>query len=137
LQEYRYLNHKSDLFIQGRGDSLADAVEAVAQGLFKSITSPESVPKNVEALVFTESGNDLQDLIINIFTRVLAEMDINSKVGTRLEVISLDTKNNTASIRLRLCDGRAKLHVKAVTYHEFSIEQEGDKETTIKVLFDI
>jgi SHS2 domain-containing protein len=125
------------LFIQGSGDSLADAVEAVAHGLFSSISSSEQTKRaNCIAITFEEKGTDFQDLIINIFTRVLAEMDINSKIGYSLQIIEIDSELNTAKLKLMLCDGRAKLHVKAVTYHDFSILTEGTK-TKIKVLFDI
>ncbi|MEM0437965.1 MAG: archease [Candidatus Micrarchaeia archaeon] len=132
-REYRFLNHRSDLFIQGRGGTPAEAIEAVAYGLFASIGSEHS-EKDCITLQFEESGTDFQDLVVNIFTRILAEMDINSRIGTALQVVSLE--GNKARLKLRLCKGRAKMHVKAVTHHEFRIVEEGGKHK-LSVLFDI
>lgn len=132
-REYRFLSHTSDLFIQGRGNTPAEAIEAVAYGLFASISS-EPATSDCITLQFEESGTDFQDLVVNIFTRILAEMDINSRIGTALQVTSLD--GNRARLKLRLCKGRAKMHVKAVTYHELRIVEEGG-EHKLSVLFDI
>ncbi|MCX8205714.1 MAG: archease [Candidatus Micrarchaeota archaeon] len=131
-QEYRFLNHRSDLFIQGTSDTQAGAIEAVAYGLFASICG--ETQKDCITVQFEESGVDFQDLVVNIFTRILAEMDINSRIGAGLQVVSLE--GNRAKLKLRLCKGRAKMHVKAVTYHEFQMVEENGKHK-LRVLFDI
>jgi len=134
---YRYLEHRSDLLIEGKGHSLPRAIESIAQGLFNAISSKNASPANSSEVKFSESGVDMQDLIINIFTRVLAEMDSHSKIGISLKVLKLDAENNTADVLLTLADGPARLHVKAVTFHDFSLSKTEDGLTLVRVLFDI
>lgn len=138
MSSYKYLEHTSDLLIEGSGHSFPEAIESVAQGLFNSISSSKPLLASRPVKVkFTETGVDTQDLVINIFTRVLAEMDSQSKIGTSLKVVSLDEKAHKAIIEFGLCDGKARLHVKAVTFHEFELKAPKQGLVTLKVLFDI
>ncbi|MCX8199903.1 MAG: archease [Candidatus Micrarchaeota archaeon] len=138
MPNYKYLEHRSDLLIEGSGPSFAGAVESVAQGLFNSISSASSKPaSNSQVVKFTETGIDTQDLVINIFTRVLAEMDMHAKIGISLKILSYDPIKNTACAELELAEGKARLHVKAVTFHEFMLEQVQGGNTVLRVLFDI
>ncbi|MEM3364442.1 MAG: archease [Candidatus Micrarchaeia archaeon] len=137
MRTYRYLEHRSDLLIEGSGRTIPEALESVAQGLFNSISSASLHQSGPVTITFTESGIDVQDLIINIFTRVLAEMDAQSKVGTSLKVLSFDDEKHTAEVELVLCDGKAKLHVKAVTFHEFQLIKSSNGLTSLRILFDI
>ncbi len=137
MPSYRYLEHRSDLLIEGSGHSFPEAVESVAEGLFHSISSTSSVSSNPVKVKFSESGIDTQDLVINVFTRVLAEMDSQSKIGISLKVVSLDEKAHKAVVELSLSDGKARLQVKAVTFHEFLLSKSKTGPTTLRVLFDV
>ncbi len=135
MQGYKYLEHTSDLYIQGEGRDVKEAMESVAQGLFNSISNFCKFGTH-ESMIFDEKGLDLQDLIVNVFTRILAEMDASGKVGCSIDVLELDEQNLTAKVKLHLCDSDAKLHIKAATFHDFKIERTHQK-TKLSVLFDI
>lgn len=134
MQSYRFLEHTSDLFIEGRGASVGEAVASVAQGLFISISNSCKLG-TLEKVVFDESGSDIEELIINIFTRVLGEMDATGKVGCNLEVLDFDEHNFRAKVRLFMCESDAKLNVKAATFHDYSLIR--NDEVVLHVLFDI
>ena len=136
MADYKFLEHASDLLIQGEGPDLSSAVVAVAHGLFKSITRNISSFSDISYIEFSESGVDVQDLVVNIFTRVLAEMDCTGRLACRFELLAFDEELNTATIKLGLCEGNAKLSVKAVTFHDFKIRA-ANGITTLTVLFDI
>ncbi|MGB9635135.1 MAG: archease [Candidatus Micrarchaeia archaeon] len=136
MYSYKYLEHTSDLYIEGAGSNLSEAIESVAQGMFNSISS-SCVLGTKEYVEFSENGINLQDLIINIFTRVLAEMDASSKTACNLEVLSLDESTFSSKVRITLCKSEStKLHVKAATFHGFSIIRKGGS-ISLRVLFDI
>ncbi len=126
---YKYLEHTSDLFIESKCSHFSHCIESIADGLFRAISDLEN-PQDPEVIEFEEEGLDLEDLIINLFTRVLAEMDASGKVGSKLEVLSLE--KNSIKVRLTLVSSPANLHVKAVTFHGFHADDH-----TLRVLFDI
>ena len=134
MPNYRYLEHTSDLYIEGSGASPGEAIESVAQGLFDSINV--SVSGSVHEIEITESGSDTEDMIINLFTRVLAEMDAEGRQGIWLSVKNIDIESNKVQAVLRTSEGKAKLHVKAVTFHGFELLAQ-DGKTTLRILFDI
>ena len=127
--KFIYLDHRADLYIQGEGKSRKEAVEQIALGLF-NITGKA---KEIGRIQFQETGINLQDLIVNIFTRILAEMDAEDVSGSRIDVVEISDK--TAKIDFYYGENINKMHVKAVTLHGFEEIKENDK-IKIKVLFD-
>lgn len=126
---YTYLEHRADLYIQGEGNNRKEAIEGIAQGLF-NITG-KGIDK--EFMELEESGIDFSNLIVNIFTRILGEMDVESISGSRIEVLEVSDTN--IKVKFYYGDNVNKMHVKAVTLHGF--EEIKEKETCkIKILFD-
>ena len=125
---YTYLEHTADLYIQGEGKDRNEALEAIAQGLF-NITGKGDEKEKIE---FTETGIDFQDLVINIFTRILGEIDAEMVSGSRIKIKEItDTK---ATVEFYYGENRNKMHVKAVTLHGF--EEIRNNNVKIKILFD-
>lgn len=127
--KYTYLEHRADLYIQGEGRDRNEAIESIADGLF-NITGKGIEKEKIE---FEETGIDFQDLIVNIFTRILGEMDAENVSGSKIKV--LEITDNKAKIEFYYGDNVNKMHVKAVTLHGF--EEIKEKENVkIKILFD-
>ena len=126
---YTYLEHRADLYIQGEGINRNEAIESIALGLF-NVTGKG---KEIEKIEFEEEGIDFQDLVVNIFTRILGEMDAESVSGSRIEVLEITDKR--AKIIFHYGENVNKMHVKAVTLHGFE-EIKNNGKIKIKVLFD-
>ncbi len=126
---YQYLEHTSDLFIQSECSRFSKCIESLAEGLFRAISDLDGWDEE-KIIEFEEDGIDLEDLVINLFTRVLAEMDAEGMVGYKLDV--LDLSDLRVKARLTLVNAPAKLHVKAVTFHGFHAD-----DRSLRVLFDI
>lgn len=126
---YTYLEHRADLYVQGEGRDRNEAIEGIADGLF-NVTGKGMEKNKIE---FEETGIDFQDLIVNIFTRILGEMDAENVSGSKIKV--LEITDNKAKIEFYYGDNVNKMHVKAVTLHGFE-EIKNKNNVKIKVLFD-
>lgn len=125
---YTYLEHTADLYIQGEGKDRGEALEAIAQGLF-NVTGLGKPENKIE---IKETGIDFQDLIVNVFTRILGEIDAEMVSGSKIIVKEItDTK---ATIEFYYGENVNKMHVKAVTLHGF--EEIKNDNVKIKILFD-
>jgi len=127
--KYTYLEHRADLYIQGEGRDRNEAIESIADGLF-NITGKGIEKEKIE---FEETGIDFQDLIVNIFTRILGEMDAENLSGAKIKV--LEITDNKAKIEFYYGENVNKMHVKAVTLHGFEEIKEKNN-VKIKILFD-
>lgn len=123
------MEHRADLYIQGEGKGRKEALEGIALGLF-NVTGLGVEKGKVK---FSESGIDFQDLVINMFTRILAEMEIINVSGVRINVLKLS--ENEVEVEFYYGENVNKMHVKAVTFHGF--EEINEKNNVkIRVLFD-
>jgi len=129
VNNYTYLEHRADLYIQGQGKNRKEAIEGIAQGLFNVTGKGKEIGK----IEFEERGIDFQDLVVNIFTRILGEMDAESISGVKIEV--LEITDNKAKIVFYYGENVNKMHVKAVTLHGFEEINEG-KSVKVRILFD-
>ncbi len=127
--KYTYLEHRADLYVQGEGRDRNEALESIADGLFN--VTGKGIEK--EKIEFEETGIDFQDLIVNIFTRILGEMDAENLSGAKIKV--LEITDNKAKIEFYYGENVNKMHVKAVTLHGFEEIKDNGK-IKIKVLFD-
>lgn len=127
--KYTYLEHRADLYVQGEGRDRNEALESIADGLF-NITGKGIEKEKIE---FEETGIDFQDLIVNIFTRILGEMDAENLSGAKIKV--LEITDNKAKIEFYYGENVNKMHVKAVTLHGFEEIKEKNN-VKIKILFD-
>lgn len=127
--KYTYLEHRADLYVQGEGKNRNEAIESIAEGLFN--VTGKGIGKN--KIEFEETGIDFQDLIVNIFTRILGEMDAENVSGAKIKV--LEITDNKAKIEFYFSENVNKMHVKAVTLHGFEEIKEKNN-VKIKILFD-
>ena len=128
----------ADLLVEGKGNTLGEAVANVALGMLNAITPLEGISER-ETYTFSAEGIDLQSLILNLLDEILFLNDSEGITAKSLNV-KIDEEKFRASAVGRGERFSAKTHetgiaVKAVTYHMMKIERtsEGNR---VFVVFD-
>lgn len=127
---YKFLEHVSDLIIQGKNDSFEKALEDVAQGMTTQMGGETAEEK--ETLEVEVKDENKEDLVVAALTAIISECEAEVFTPRR---ISMDKIAGGVKIKI---SGERKPHeniIKAVTYHGLKIEKNG--EWRITVLFDI
>ncbi len=131
---YSFLEHRSDVIILGRNATFAKALEDVGNGMLTQMGAEHAAEKESFTLHF--SAPSAEQLVVQLLSQVVAECETRPLTPKRFEVLALDEKAFSASVRVY---GEKKVPeniIKAVTYHEFRAERKG-KDWEIQVLFDI
>jgi SHS2 domain-containing protein len=116
----------ADLLVEGKGNTLGEAVANVALGMLNAITPLEGISER-ETYTVNSEGFDLQSLIFNLLDEILF---LNDSAGMTAKSLTVEIDEE----KFRACaEGRgerfsAKTHetgvaVKAVTYHMMKIER--------------
>ena len=116
----------ADLLVEGKGNTLGEAVANVALGMLNAITPLEGISER-ETYTFSAEGIDLQSLIFNLLDEILFQNDSEGITAKNLTV-EIDEEKFMASAVGRGERFSAKTHetgiaVKAVTYHMMKIER--------------
>ncbi len=127
---YRFLEHPSDLMIEGKNRSFEKALEAVANGMFTQMGEAEEK----ETIEIESSKSNLEDLIIDSLSKIIAECEIVPFTPKRAEVTRTD--GNSVKIKVFGEKKQPENIIKGATYHELQIREE-ESGWTIIVLFDI
>ena len=116
----------ADLLVEGKGNTLGEAVANVALGMLNAITPLEGISER-ETYTFSAEGIDLQSLIFNLLDEILFQND-SEGITARSLTVKIDEEKFRASAVGRGERFSAKTHetgiaVKAVTYHMMKIER--------------
>ena len=116
----------ADLLVEGKGNTLGEAVANVALGMLNAITPLEGITER-ETYTVKAEGIDLQSLIFNLLDEILFLNDSEGITAKSLNV-KIDEEKLRASAVGRGERFNAKTHetgiaVKAVTYHMMKIER--------------
>jgi SHS2 domain-containing protein len=120
---FRYLDHPSDLGIEARGESLAQAFEEAAYGLMGVILDPRTVLP-AEKLEITLEGRDSENLLFLWLSEILYLFDGKQFVSGRFTIHSLNAHSLRAAISGEPFSPRrhiTRMDVKAITYHQLSV----------------
>jgi SHS2 domain-containing protein len=135
---FRLLEHPSDLGIEGSGSTIGEAFEQAALGLMAVIAVPETIEPLDERVVELDA-EDVESLLVRWLSEILYLYDGEDYLLKEANIDSISPTN----LRARLLGERyqpekhtLKLDVKAVTYHQLSIETKNDR-TTVRVFLDI
>lgn len=138
MRSFEVLDHTADVGLFAWGDTLAELLAACAEGMFAILLGPESVEEREE--VPTEvDAEDVEELVHTWLRELLFQFDVENMAFGRFDI------QEAEPTRLRaVCHGEpldplrrpAQVEIKAVTYHEFRVEQ-NDEGWTAEVLFDI
>lgn len=129
----KVLEHTSDLYIEGTGKNIQDAIKQVCKIMFKNMGSAKKEDKKIK---INSSGYDHQIMIVEFFSKILAECESNKIIPKKIELIKIDLKKNEISANLYGEYGNLENIIKAATYNSFVFENEKDR-VLLRVLFDI
>ena len=135
---FRVLEHPSDLGIEARGGTLAEAFEQAGAGLSSVICDLSSVTPAEERAVAL-SAADVHQLLVRWLSEILFLFDARHWVAGAFAINEISSSGLKATLRgepLSRERHRPRLDVKAVTYHQLSVRQEAG-ESVLTVFFDI
>ena len=128
-QLYRILEHTADTGFEVRGDTREQVFEVAALAFFHLMwrigAHKISQPEIIEV-----TGRDMKELLVNFLEEFLYLYDAKRLVCSQLKVATVTDTKICAQVWLqKFNDDRDQelLGVKAVTYHQLSINKKGDK----------
>jgi len=136
---FRVLDHTADVGIQAFGESLCEAFENAALGMFNIITDPSRVSAQKDFEVTVE-GTDLKDLLHEWLAQLLILSQVQNMLFSSFKVDLRDI-GGRVSLTGRVMGEQAdparhvyKTEIKAVTHHMLEVRKDPPM---VKVLFDI
>jgi SHS2 domain-containing protein len=141
-KRFEFLEHVSDAFVAGYGNTLEEAFENVALGMFEVMTNTSKVKPRIKTTIKAEA-EDKQALLYTWLEQLLIKFETEGNLYSKFKVDKIEETSN--GFRLTSTEWgetyNPKKHssrtaIKAVTYHGMEIS-EVDGKFTVKVLFDI
>ena len=125
MERFRILEHPADIGFEAFGSTREEVFANAARALFHLILDLDSVEPRTEVVVQVE-GSDPASLLVNWLSELLYLNDAEGWLFSEFEVERLDDRSLTARARGEKFDRtrhRAKLQVKAITYHQLELER--------------
>lgn len=138
---YRFLEHISDILVEVWGETLEEAFCQAARALFDSMVEISRVERKITEKIKAE-GFDLESLLYDWLEKLLVTHEIKNLVFSDFKVKIERIGENYVLEALAYGEEydinkhTSKVAVKAVTYHEMSVERE-DTRTRMRFLLDI
>ena len=139
MKRFEELEHTADLMIAFYGRSVGELFRNAGLGLFElMVTSQDEGPAHVEEIHV--EGDDLEDLIVNWLRELHGRYVVEDEVITVLEDCRIDD-GRTIIGRIGVVPFDSAIHrrlreIKAVTYHEVRVGEEGGR-WTARIVFDV
>jgi SHS2 domain-containing protein len=135
---YRTIEHTADTGFEVSGSTKKQVFRNAALAFFDIMWRPasrqDSSPVSIDV-----AGSDLKALLVNFLEEFLYLYDAKGLICTDLKILNMTETSIKADAWLQLFDENADLEilgVKAVTYHQLSIEKK-DNEWQAQVFLDI
>ncbi len=126
---YHLLDHTADLAIEVTADTRADLYSEAAAALVDIVLGPlkNGLPADKKTELQVE-GLDAADLLVNWLREILALINVEGRVPFGITITRSAETSLAAELELIPLDqaGDMQSEVKAVTYHQVSVEQSGD-----------
>jgi len=131
MRGYQFIEHTADVIVEAWGATIEEAFEEAAKGMYEVMTDTSLVIKS-EKLCLDVDGIDLENLLYRWLENLLIATDSKNLVFSDFKIEAIEKDKNT--YRLRGCaygekfdrnKHRSKTSVKAVTYHQMRICEEG------------
>jgi SHS2 domain-containing protein len=135
---YHLLEHPSDLGIEASGLTVGEAFEQAALGLISVIAETESIESLNERRV-TVDAQDYENLLVKWLSEILYLYDGEDFLLKEAKAESISPTRLVARVsgeKYKPEKHKLKMDVKAVTYHQLSIETSSAM-TTVRVFLDI
>lgn len=140
MKKFEFLEHTADVKFRAYGETLDKAFTNAALAMFDVIVDTEKVKPKVSKKIEVKSEN-LESLLYDFLENLLILVDVDGFLLSN--VVSLKIrKNKEYTLRAKVTGDEVpekyeiKEEIKAVTYNEMFIKQEG-KKFIIQVVVDI
>jgi SHS2 domain-containing protein len=125
MPRFRILEHTADIGFEAFGSSREEVFANAARALFHVVAEPDAVRPH-ESLEIRVAANDPPSLLVNWLSELLYLQDAEGWLFRDFEIHSLTDQSLAAAARGEKLDParhQLKLLVKAITYHQLSLEQ--------------
>ena len=125
MERFRILAHPADIGFEAFGSTREEVFANAARALFHLILDLDSVEPRREVEVQVV-GSDPASLLVNWLSELLYLNDAEGWLFSEFEVERLDDRSLASRARGEKFDRtrhRAKLQVKAITYHQLELER--------------
>jgi len=127
MQAFEILEHTADIGIKAYGNTLKEAFENAALGMFSLITNPENIKSRLSKEIFVEA-EDRESLLVEWLNEIIYRFEVDYEVYKRFEIIEWDEEYRLRAIvygeELDLGRHEIKTQIKACSYHMLKIERE-------------
>lgn len=139
---YEIIEHSGDLRIRASGHDFLEALAHASSGLMSQIASPEQVAE-AEERQLTVSGDTPDEQAIAFLNELLYLAYGRRWLTKRVKLLTSCTRTGCTELEAILVGEPVnparhefRYDIKAVTYHDFKLEQRPDK-TTIEFVCDL
>jgi SHS2 domain-containing protein len=125
---FEILEHPSDLGIEARGTTLAEAFLHAANGLMSVIIGTSTIEAR-DRRVISLQALDRENLFVRWLSEILFLYDAEKFLTADAEFTSITETSLNATVIGQQYDASThelKLDVKAITYHHLLVEKDGD-----------
>jgi SHS2 domain-containing protein len=125
MERFRILEHPADIGFEAFGSTREEVFANAARALFHLMVDLDSVEPRGAVLIEVE-GSDPASLLVNWLSELLYLDDAEGWLFSEFEVERLNDRSLAARARGEKFDRtrhRAKLQVKAITYHQLELEK--------------
>lgn len=133
---YTIIEHPSDLGIEARGRTMAEAFEEAARGMLSVLAECETVrPAFTRSVSITAS--DAEQLLVKWLSEVLYLYDGEHFLAGTLAIDAISETSLTATLTGEAFDAARhapRLDVKAVTYHQLVVDRD---HAMVRVFLDV
>lgn len=137
-KECTTFEHTADIGLQARGDTLADLLEALGEGL-ADLVAPRRQVRSNQTRELDVTSDDVESLIVDFLNELAAVLEADRFLISRVRVRSASETSLEAELVGEPFDAERheySTEVKAATYHDIRAAQEHDGWTG-RVILDI
>ena len=129
MQKFEFFEHTADVGIRAYGKDLNEAFENAALAVFELMTDTSKVEPKEEREIRIE-GFDLENLLYRWIESLLvyydSELLVFSKFKVNIDIDNLKLTGKAWGEKFNKEKHEGRIVVKAMTYHEMSIEKKGE-----------
>jgi SHS2 domain-containing protein len=138
MQRYKEFEHTADVGVEIYGDTLENLFKNTGYAFFDTIIDITTITPNITRSV-SVIGTDVETLLMNWLRELLYLFSVHQEVYSEFEIQSLQLTSLEAHVKGETLD--LKKHdfhteIKAITYHQFSVFNEGGT-WKARVVFDV
>ena len=135
LPPWEEIEHTADVGLRVRGATLAELFANAARGMLALVLGSETAAQEQECIAIELTAPDVETLLVDWLSELVYLMEDGSFIASGVEVFEVAAGTLRAEATGGT-DASLHKHIKAVTYHDLSIEKtRGGYQAT--VVFDV